>query len=690
MTLQVASLLHQRYRIQAVLARGGMGALYHALDESLGVEVALKENLYTAEESTTQFHREATLLASLRHPNLPRVTDHFVISGQGQYLVMDYIAGNDLRQRMQTQSRISEPEAVRIGTTICEALAYLHSRTPAIIHRDIKPGNIKITPDGHIFLVDFGLAKIADAHQVTLTGAQALTPGFAPPEQYGQGTDSRSDLYALGATLYAALTQTVPEDGLSRLTENALLTPLRQLNPDISPALAAVITRAMSVAPADRYASATEMKDALHAAAQSLPGQSPAVPVTASDKTQATSRPHAPEPVLPGPASPPPSRPTPSRKRFPFLPVFLGGVLVLGVVATALLVFLKRPPPDQAPSAPTVLLPPAAQLPTHLSTSTPKTILSTATSTALSQAALPPTDPTPTLVPVATPRGGGGGQIVFASDRSGLPQLWLMNADGSNQKQITDLPDGACQPAWSPDGSRLVFTSPCQERSLDVLPGAALFLMNADGGSPTPLMFTPGGDFEPDWSPDGQRIVFCSLRDGLPHIYVYDLDTQQVTNLSAPTSNDRRPAWSPDGSLIAYETTRLGALQIWLLDPAGSSKPNEFSVLDNGVGSMASWSPDGSTITFTQSSGLPWPASKQFTAINTPLSLHQETKITALQPAWHTDYSPDGYWITFEHHPLNDPGRNLDIYLARTNGSSLERLTDAPGDDFDPAWRPVP
>ncbi len=159
MTLELRSLLHNRYRVEQIIAQGGMGAIYRATDESLGVEVAIKENLFTTEELTRQFRREATILAGLRHPNLPRVTDHFVIPGQGQYLVMDYIAGEDLRQIITRDGKIPESEVVFIGSVICDALSYLHSRPSPIIHRDIKPGNIKVTPTRQIYLVDFGLAK---------------------------------------------------------------------------------------------------------------------------------------------------------------------------------------------------------------------------------------------------------------------------------------------------------------------------------------------------------------------------------------------------------------------------------------------------------------------------------------------------------------------------------------------------
>src|SRR5512134_2664824 len=159
MALEPDTLLHKRYRIIEILGQGGMGSVYRAIDENLGLEVAVKENLFTTEEYNRQFRREANILANLRHPNLPRVTDHFVIEGQGQYLVMDYIEGEDLRQRMDRTGLLAEEEVIVIGAAVCDALTYLDSRRPSIIHRDIKPGNVKITPNGHIFLVDFGLAK---------------------------------------------------------------------------------------------------------------------------------------------------------------------------------------------------------------------------------------------------------------------------------------------------------------------------------------------------------------------------------------------------------------------------------------------------------------------------------------------------------------------------------------------------
>ena len=270
MILERGTFLNNRYKIVEILGQGGMGSVYRAVDENLGVEVAVKDNLFTTEEYARQFRREAVILANLRHSNLPRVTDHFVIEGQGQYLVMDYIEGEDLRQRMERVGVLPEEEVITIGAAVCDALAYLGSRQPPIIHRDIKPGNVKITPQGHIFLVDFGLAKTMRGSQATTTGARAMTPGYSPPEQYGTArTDQRSDIFSLGATLYAALTGATPEDALARAMDQADLTPIRKHNPRISRRLAAAIENALEVRPDDRYQTAEEYKQALFSASSS-------------------------------------------------------------------------------------------------------------------------------------------------------------------------------------------------------------------------------------------------------------------------------------------------------------------------------------------------------------------------------------------------------------------------------------
>lgn len=264
MTLKQGELLLERYRIVEVLGHGGMGSIFRAVDENLGLEVAVKENLFTIDDYARQFRREATILANLRHANLPRVSDHFSLEDQGQYLIMDYIEGEDLQERLERMGPFEEEEVVFIGASICDALAYMHSRDPAVLHRDIKPANVRITPNGGVYLVDFGLAKVMHGDQTTTTGARAMTMGFSPPEQYGAArTDPRTDVYSLGATLYTALTGLTPEDSLAQTMDQVELTPVRERNPKISKRVSEAVEKALQVHPNDRFQLAVEFKNEL-------------------------------------------------------------------------------------------------------------------------------------------------------------------------------------------------------------------------------------------------------------------------------------------------------------------------------------------------------------------------------------------------------------------------------------------
>jgi len=264
MTLKQGELLLNRYRIIEVMGHGGMGSIFRAVDENLGVEVAVKENLFTIEDYARQFRKEATILANLRHSNMPRVSDHFSVDEQGQYLIMDYIEGEDLQERLERLGPFDEEEVVFIGASICDALSYMHSRDPMVLHRDIKPANVRITPSGEVYLVDFGLAKVVHGDQTTTTGARAMTMGFSPPEQYGAArTDTRTDIYSLGATLYTALTGHTPEDSLAQTMDQEELTPVRERNPRVSKRVAEAVEKALQVHPNNRFQMAAEFKNEL-------------------------------------------------------------------------------------------------------------------------------------------------------------------------------------------------------------------------------------------------------------------------------------------------------------------------------------------------------------------------------------------------------------------------------------------
>src|SRR5688572_20102240 len=223
-SLSPDSFLQDRYRIVKQMGRGGMGAVYEAVDERLGITVALKEVLSAELSMRKQFEQEARLLASMQHPALPRVSDHFV-EGNRAFLVMQFISGSDLARIITKQSGpFPRDQVIAWADQLLDALIYLHSRDRQVIHRDIKPHNLKLTATGQIALLDFGLARAqsSQASDVSITSSQAFfgyTRHYAPIEQIqDQRTDPRTDIYALGATLYHLLTGIKPPDAMVRAT----------------------------------------------------------------------------------------------------------------------------------------------------------------------------------------------------------------------------------------------------------------------------------------------------------------------------------------------------------------------------------------------------------------------------------------------------------------------------------------
>jgi serine/threonine-protein kinase len=264
MALANGTILEKRYRVDNMLARGGMGAIYQCFDTNLNIPIAVKENFFSGAQSVKQFQQEARILARLHHPNLPRVIDHFEHDGS-HYLVMDYIAGQDLWNMVQQRGApLEEKQALDYIMQVCDAVIYLHRQKPPIIHRDIKPQNVKITPNGRAFLVDFGIAKIAEQGEHTSTGAQGVTPGFSPPEQYsGEGTSPASDVFSLGATLYAILTGKKPPNSVSLLVDPTKFKPPSAYNAKLSPQLSRAIMHAMQPEIARRPQSVAAWKQEL-------------------------------------------------------------------------------------------------------------------------------------------------------------------------------------------------------------------------------------------------------------------------------------------------------------------------------------------------------------------------------------------------------------------------------------------
>lgn len=285
--LQPGDVLRERYEIVGLIGAGGMGAVYLANDNRLeGRQCALKEtfplptqNPAMAQAARKQFYQEASTLARLDHPGLPKVSDFFSIE-ERDYLVMDYVPGRNLLEvvsEVKREARFLDEETVRgWADQMCDALSYLHSRQPPVLHRDIKPANIKLTPEGRLKLVDFGLVKPLDPNDPsTLTGLQgAGSLPYAPLEQYVDHlghTDGRSDLYALGATLYHLLTGNTPPSAQERFLDPDSLPPITTVNPAVSPALAEAVLLAMSPHPKDRPASVAQWRQILHSSDSTMP-----------------------------------------------------------------------------------------------------------------------------------------------------------------------------------------------------------------------------------------------------------------------------------------------------------------------------------------------------------------------------------------------------------------------------------
>src|SRR6185436_237181 len=269
--LPAGLILQDRYRIVRALRNGGMGAVYEAIDLRLDATVALKQAFSADPRLRKQFEQEARLLAQLHHPALPRVSDYFT-EGDRVFLVMQFIAGEDLADIIAKQpGPIPRNEVTAWADQLLDALIYLHTRDRRIVHRDIKPHNLKLTANGRIALLDFGLAK-AESDTSTV-GSSASVFGFtrrySPPEQMqDEGTSPRSDIYALGATLYHLVTGVKPPDAMARTkavatSEKDPLQLANEINPAVGPEISAILLKAMALNPNDRFTDAVEFRESL-------------------------------------------------------------------------------------------------------------------------------------------------------------------------------------------------------------------------------------------------------------------------------------------------------------------------------------------------------------------------------------------------------------------------------------------
>lgn len=706
MELSADTLLHERYKIMRKLGQGGMGAVYEAFDTTLDTKVAVKTNFSPAQDSVEQFLHEARLLASLKHPNLPRVTDYFVI-GTEQYLVMDFIEGKDLNERLKEGGPMEVNNVMSWAEKLTGAIEYLHRQDPPVIHRDIKPANIKITPERQVFLVDFGIAKSSGTAQETASGASGYTPGFAPPEQYGHGrTGPFSDQYSLAATIYTLLTTVKPADSIERLMGKATLVPVNEINKNVPANIVDAIQKALSMHPGDRFASIGDFRKALNDPKFRL-GEAE----RDASNANITQRPPAKTLEVPTPV---PSVVSPQKakkkvKGWVIALIIVGVLLCLGAIGTLIGVFALRIIPldllkPKVPVTEVVTEIPAVVETTALPDAIP-TVTPGAETEAVTEQPMEIASPTATVEPTSEPMEpvGGSGLIVFVSDRADgvTQQIWTMRVSQSGSgeivadeyTQLTFNEGNKDFPGWSPDGSKIVYSAPGYGSN-----GLDIWIMNADGTNRENLTNHAGDEYEPVWSPDGKTIVFTThtRTEGTQKIlqlYSIGVDGTNRTRISLDFI-ESHATFSPDGKYLVYVIHATNHDYLFIRNKFDDfTKPEKFDAREifGMLGEVADpeFSPDGNSLVYTQLDG----SSKKIVMITfTSLDSFGARGIQSFDVSdgsndFAATWSDDMRWLALTS--IRDGG-DLEIYIMTTAGRPQVNLTNRVGVDKSPDWMPVP
>jgi serine/threonine protein kinase len=406
--LPTGTLVNDRFRVKKLLGQGGYGNVYLVEDEArlFGNRFALKESLSSTVSEHRQFTREAKWLLNIDHPNLPAVIAQFEWNAR-PYFAMAYVDGENLEDRVDRLGPLPEDQVLSWMRPVIEAVLYLHSQKKPIIHRDIKPGNIIVTKDGRPLLVDFGIAKeVTPALRArkTTRAARAVSGGYSPLEQYTRGgTDVRSDVYALGATLYHLLTGVCPPEAPDIASGVVKLPEPRQFNPKISRQTEQVILKAMRQKPEERYQTVREFLDALPggppasaSAGSAVAAPPPPAPSSKSAKRGAGKAAKAPQ-AAPLPPDPPAAlSPAPALPPLPSLvpanPADMEQTLIARPAAQPPYIPPAQTPPAPAPLARTptpvavVAAPPAPPAPARSPTGTEEFLIPVEVAAASKQA----------------------------------------------------------------------------------------------------------------------------------------------------------------------------------------------------------------------------------------------------------------------------------------------------------------
>jgi serine/threonine protein kinase len=626
-----------------------MGMVYLAEDLTLNKEAAVKVNFSTGEESTGQFLQEARLLARLHHPNLPRVTDHFV-EDPCQYLVMDYLPGLDLQTWLERNGRQPWKVMLPLADQLADALYYMHTQRPPIIHRDIKPANIKLRADGSAVLVDFGIAKAADASQKTSIGARGYTPGFAPPEQAGGSrTGPYSDQYALAATLYNMLTGVRPVDSVKRVLDNEKIPDAGTLNVDIPRNVSDALIKAMSIKPEDRFDSVMEFLSALH---------DPDYIFVKSTR--------------------PVTRKSPRNRLAALLIV---GSLFVVLAGVTLFAFSGEITNDTQQATPVSTIAAVEVTP-------PPVISPSAQPSGVAEAK--PTEPG------KEPRSmlAGGKFLVFSSNLEDgkTMQIWLLqaglNKDGKpeavSSRQLTTSGGDKIQPAWSPDGKFVLYTAPAMNGSL--ANGLDIWRVSVTGGDAVDLTNLEGDEMYAAWSPDGKTICFTASvnETGKKQLYLMDADGRNIRAIKSGYL-ESQGLWMPDMKALFHVITAGNTT--YFAQRSAESKYEKTAPFDTnqshgrlGQVNDPAFSPDGSRVAYTRSKNRDhWIGVVEYQSKGANFSLITKTG-KDYDPSWSTD----GRWIAF----TSERDGLAQIYIMTSAGLIQTGVSELTATAMYPAWQP--
>ncbi len=613
------------YKIVAQIGQGGMATIFKAYQTNLDRYVALKVMHPALKEDHSfvmRLQREATVIAKLSHPNIVAVHDFREYEGI-PFLVLQYIEGKTLKDVLKTQ-KLNTQQILNIVRPVAEALSYAHAR--GVLHRDVKPSNILIDNEGHVYLSDFGLARITQSGESTASQDMMIgSPHYLSPEQAkSEPVDVRTDVYSLGVVLYEMFVGRVPF--MAETTYATILAqindpppPPRSLNPRVPLAVEQVILKALAKNPNDRYPTVRDMMRALENAVRGpREVDEPAAPIPlieykpSPDFVTPSPQPRAATP----PAAPPKAPARPAKKPRAWLPLAIAFVVLvallacLGLGVLALIPGLGSTPtpiivtittPTRAglipiPTATRPLILPPLPSPTRAISPTPvitlrgKIAYTVATGSNPDQRTIyiadaDGTDARPIiefgLWPSLSPDGK---QIAYYRIRE--EGIYIANSDGSAARRI--VVGETCCVQWSPDGKRLLYLQGKLK-----LGDTRVVIINPDGTGKIEVV----GGFSPAWAPDGQRIVYTACQPGTTQcgLHIFDLRAQRATMITR--DDGKTPHWSPRGDKIVYHAdSGQGATNLFVVNPDGSGRTQV--TFGKGNTGQAVWSLDGNSIFF--------------------------------------------------------------------------------------------